>query len=244
MRSHPTALCAALLLGGLLSGCGDDTDTPADAVMTQTAHAPAAPLSYDYLPKLPLDVSDVVIDDTWTPQGGAGVAVEDEATPRPVEALSRMIRDRVIASGGTGRAAVTIEDASLTRLPGQIVGSFAVQVALQGGTGDTPPPVVASVSGTRTLSSDGSEQATADALVRQLMDRMNVELEYQIRHQLAGHTGGAATPVPPAVQSEDLTPPAGAVAAPRPDINPPTDAAPVNLAPSVAPADPGVAPPS
>lgn len=202
--TRAAALLAGLSMAALLAGCGEEAADPATAV---AARIPVAPLSYGYLPKLGLDVGDVVVDAAWTPAASGGEHVEDEASPRPVEALARMAQDRLVASGGPGRALASITDASLVRAPGQLIGSFTVQVALQGGSGDPGPPVVASVSGTRTLASDDSEQASANALVRQLMDRMNVELEYQVRHQLQEHLGGPTSPVAAPVQTEDLAPP-------------------------------------
>lgn len=223
------ALAGALLL----AGCGDDTAEPPSATVAPSPAA--APLSYDYLTKLPLDVSDVVVNDSWMPAPGNGEHVENLATHRPVEALARMVHDRLVASGGQGRAVVTIEDASLVRSPGQLVGTFSVQIAFDGVPGETPPPVTAAVSGTRTLSSDASEAATADTLMGQLMDQMNVELEYQIRHQLADRMTGNASPVPEAVQSQSLAPPPGASAAPVPAATPPMANPPVANPPAEIP---------
>lgn len=209
-----------VLAAGLLAlgGCADrlaglplvGSPAPASPPQSVPAAAPAAPLSYDYLPKLRLDVSDVIVDDTWTPRADSGEHVEDLATPRPAEALSRMAHDRIIPGGGAGPANVVIEDAALVRLPGQLIGSFSVRVRLPDGA-----QAVATVSGTRTLASDGGERETANALVGDLMSKMNVELEYQIRHELRDHIaadGGR----PGSVSSESLSPPAGSVAAPAP----------------------------
>lgn len=227
-----------LLLGGCVAASDDTPPRP----------VAAPPLSYDYLTKLGLSVSDIVVDDTWTPLADSTEHVEDEATPRPVEALSRMIRDRLVASGGASRALATIEDASLVRVPGQLVGTFSVQIAVQGasgqGTAGPPGPVTASVSGTRTLASDSSEQQTADTLVRQLMDRMNVELEYQVRHQLSSYAGGALSPVPSAVQTESLPPPgstAPLTVTPPPSLSSP--AVPANVD-GTAPPTPSADPPA
>jgi hypothetical protein len=224
----------ALCLLAPLAGCDDSPDAPAASALAPGSSsgtpAPApAPISYDYLPKLGLDVAEVAVDDTWTPPAGTGVHVEEEATPLPVEALARLIHDRLVATGGAGRALATIEDASIVRLPDQLVGSFAIQITLEGVAGEAPPPVVASVSGTRTLASDANEATTANTLLRELMDRMNVELEYQIRHNLASHMGGSAAPVPAPVQSQDLAPPPGTA----PPV--PAQSAPVVPAPSAAP---------
>ena len=204
MRGLLTAVLGVLLL----AGCGDDTEAPRVSVPVSEARPPA-PLSYDYLNKLPLDVSEVALDDIWSPQASGGEHVEGLANPPPEQVLARMARDRIVASGGQGKAVVTIEDASLSRASAQLVGSFSVRVALEGGPSD-PPPIVASVSGTRTLASDGSEQETADRLVRQLMERMNVELEFQMRREFKTHMVGAIAPIPSAVQTEELAPPSAA----------------------------------
>ena len=197
---------AAALAVALLAGCGEDAEPPRLSA-PESVTAAAAPLSYDYLNKLPLDVSQIVLNDTWSPQSTGGDHIETLADPSPEQALARMVRDRVVAAGGQGQGVVTIEEASLTRVSGQLVGSFSVRVALEGGAADAPP-VLAAVSGTRTLTSDDSEQETANRLVRQLMERMNVELEFQMRRELKTHmTGGGAPSLSPSeVQTEDLGP--------------------------------------
>ena len=186
----------------LLASCGGG-DEP--SVLPQTF----PPLVYDYLTKLTLPVSSVTVDDSWVPHDGAE-HVEQVAPIPPVDALRRMAQDRLVAAGGTGQAVLTIEDASLTRVTGQLLGSFAVRLTVNSGTPETgtrSAEARASVSGTRTLAdTPEGDRAVAYDLVKKLMDDMNVEFEYQVRKTMKDQVGDGAA-VPGAVQSQDLTPP-------------------------------------
>src|ERR1700756_4606008 len=70
-----------------------------------------APLRYDYLPPLRLNVASVDVDDHWQPLSSADVGRESFALPGPT--LAQMGRDRLKPAGGTGRAVFTVDDASL-----------------------------------------------------------------------------------------------------------------------------------
>ena len=202
-RRRLSQLGLAFTVSWVLVRCGGDAPEPGTA---QTRPSPAIPLSYDYLTKLPLAVGDLVVDDAWTPGSAGGEHVEDTASPPPAEALARMLRDRLVAGGGPGRALASIDDASLLRSAGQLVGSFAVRITFDGQTAPLAP-ILATVSGTRVYGSDSDEAGTANALVQQLMDAMNVELEFQVRRRGAGIPTPALPNSPSAVQIEDLAPP-------------------------------------
>ncbi len=199
----------ALAVALLLAGCGGDAEAP-PVVYEQP--------SYGYLTKLRLNVAQVDIDDSWMPPAGPGPRHVESLSPvSPKAALRQMGQERVLAGGNSGRARYTIEDASIVAGPDRLDGSFAVRLDVAG-AGDAPGGFAeARVVRSMTLgdSTDGG-RATAYALVKQMMDDMNVEFEYQVRRSLKGAlqiTDPVATPAP--VESQDL--PASGATPPTPD---------------------------
>jgi hypothetical protein len=195
------------------------------------------PFDFSYLTKLRLNVATIDIDDAWQPppdprQIGAYAPVS------PVAALRQMAMDRLSAGGTSGRAVFTITDASLLRVGGRINGSFAVRLTVTNADGTRSAFAEARVARSSTLVDD--DPATLrDALytlVKQAMDDMNVEFEYQVRRTLRDwlQTTAPSAPLPPPVQSQDLPPP-GAVATPP---------LPTNTLPGLSPPPSNLAPPS
>jgi hypothetical protein len=165
------------------------------------------PLTYDYLTKLPLDVSSIDIDDSWRPAQG-GRHVEYLAPEPPVAALRRMAQDRLFAAGNGGRAHFIIEDASLTRGEDQYQGSFAVHLDVTAADGSPRGSVEARVVGTHPITDTDSNDTRSDLydLTKRLMSSMNVELEFQINRSLRKDLQPTSTtaPGPAPVQSQDL----------------------------------------
>ena len=203
-----------LTLAGL-AGCGGDDVAPPATYL---------PLTYDYLPKLRLNVASIAIDDSWTPNPASGQHVEYLSPVQPVDALRRMARDRLLPGGGAGQARFVIEDASIVLGPGRLDGSLAVRldIGTSGGSqsGYAEARVVRSLTG-GPGDADGGRGA-AYRLTKQMMVDMNVELEYQIRRSLRDYLQAtdAVAPAPGPVQSQDLAPPPGVRAAPS-DLTPP-----------------------
>lgn len=198
MGRVPWALTAALFL----AGCGGDIGQPPISYQQP---------SYGYLTKLHLNVVQLAIEDAWQPTVGPGLPrhVEALSPVAPQTALRQMAQDRIVTGGSSGRARFTIEDASIVAGPDRLDGSLAVRLDV--GTSDGAPAgfAEARVLRSMTLGStiDGG-RATAYALVTQMMDDMNVEFEFQVRHSLHDYlqaTDPVATPAP--VQSQDLPPP-------------------------------------
>lgn len=209
----------ALALPLLLAACGDDPGAPASY----------PPPSYDYLTKVELKVGRIEIDDSWAPRG-AGRRVEHLAPIPPREALRRMAEDRMVAAGTTGRAVFVIEDASIIRGPRDYQASLAVRVDVADDAGNRIAQAPARVVLVRPVRGE-SERAVRDdlyAFVRELMDEMNVEFEYQVRRTLrdALHQTAPNAPEPGPVDAQPLD---GAATAPAP--------------PAATPATPGAAPP-
>lgn len=165
------------------------------------------PPSYDYLTKLRLNVATIDINDSWAPHG-SGRHVEYLAPTPPATALRQVAEDRLVPAGAVGRAVFTIDDASIVVVNKRYQGSLTVHLDVLGGDGNRRGSASAHVNGTRAVTDDDDEtiRADLDTLTRNLMNAMNVELEYQVRHGLASElqTGEATVPPPAAVQTEDL----------------------------------------
>jgi len=225
-------LLVPLLPAFLVSACGDD---PPAAVYP--------PPSYDYLTKIRLNVGRVDIDDSWAPRGAAR-RVEQLAPVTPREALRRMAEDRLVAGGTTGRAVFVIEDASIIRGPRNYEATLAVRLDMADDAGNRIGQATARVVQVRAIRGE-TERAVRDdlyAFVRELMNDMNVEFEYQMRRALrdALQSTTPTVPEPGPVESQPLeapdgtpattppptimSPPAGSLTAPEP--RPPTPLAP------------------
>jgi hypothetical protein len=188
------------------------------------------PLRYDYLLPLRLNVASLTVESHFVPAGSNDLNAQD---PSPlVPTLSQMARDRLQAVGSNGRAVFVIKDATLARTSDGIRGAMDVELDVYGGEGTRAGFAEARVSRTRTGSIDDMPSALYD-MTKQLMDAMNIEFEYQVRHSL--HDWLVTTSaVPPPVQEQALPPPPGA----RPSPVSPSAPPPSSLGPSGASSPP------
>ncbi len=166
---------------------------------------------YDHLPQVRLAVADVEIDDSWAPRG-AGRHVENLAPTPPREALGQMGRDRLFAAGGPGRAVFVIEDASILRGADQYLGNFSVRVDVANAAGELLTSATARATRTRLIGGQSRNGVRSDLyeLVFDMMQDMNVELEYQLRRALKDVPAarGPVSPQVEPVQIQELTNPA------------------------------------
>ena len=189
-----------------------------------------APLHYNYLLPIRLNVAAIQIEQRFVPAGVPPDVSQLDPMP-PVQALHNMAEDRLVALGATGRAVFVIQNASIVRQGDTITGTFEVQLDIYPGSNARAAYAAASVTGSYTGDMDDLPGRLYD-MTKSLMDRMNVEFEYQIRRSLgAWLLTGAAVQAP--VQQQPLT---GATA---PPIGPPSGIMP---SPSIMPA-PSVSPP-
>jgi hypothetical protein len=219
------ALAAVLVVA--LSGCGDDATAPAPETFP--------PLDYSYLPKLRLNVASISVQD------GRPVEVDDPDNADalspipPYEALRGLANQRLVAAGNSGQAQFIIQDASIRQGAGRLDGALAVrlQVETSGGqqSGFAEAKVVRSQSG-GPGDPDGGRGA-AYRLVKGMLDDMNVELEFQIKHNLRDYLEETDSTVPAAgpVEAQPLPPPPGVSVAPAPPTSPPPPPPPSPVAP-------------
>jgi hypothetical protein len=196
----------------LLAGCGGDQGVPQNF----------PPLRYSYLAPLSLNVTSIQTQVAYAPSDD-GSSLDAMSPEAPIQAVEQMLQDRLVAAGtGStgGTATVTINTASLNRVNDTAVGNISVQVAVISADGRRSGYTQASVTRTRTLPDDTSDDALRAFLYQMTSDLVNaenVELEYQIRQHLAGWLVGGSSPIvggpaaPTPVQSEPLSGPGAPV---------------------------------
>ncbi|MCQ4161773.1 hypothetical protein NON00_17810 [Roseomonas sp. GC11] len=197
---------AALLLPLLAVACSGDDPAP----------VLAAPPGYGYLTPLRLNVLDIDIVEPGP------MRADPPAPLSPAELAQRMGRDRLVAVGTTGRARFLVESATLARERATGGGVFSqaterlavalrVRVEVLGNDGRRVGFAEAESRRTATLIDDGpaSRARNADQIVRQAMDDLNVEFEFQLRRNLRDWimTGAPSAPLPAPVMQEDLSRP-------------------------------------
>lgn len=189
---------SSLLLPLLLAACGghERRDYP--------------PLRYNYLLPLGLNVAQIRIEQRYMPSGAPPDVSQLDPVP-PVDALRSMATDRLQALGATGTAVFSILNAALIRKDDTLSGTFEVELDVYSAPDTRAAYATASVTGSYSGDLDDIRSRLYD-MTRSLMDRMNVEFEYQVRRSLGGWLLSAGVPQAP-VQQQPLivSPPPGAL---------------------------------
>lgn len=180
----------ALLLPWAAAACGGDA--PARAM---------PPLRYDYLAPLRLNVAVVDVGDAPPP------SPVEALSPAPVGAtLRQMALDRLAAGGSSGRAAFVINTAQVDQSSRGLTGLMAVRLDIL--TAEGAPAGFAEVRVSRSASAGDDLRGALYDLTRQMMDDMNVELEFEIRRSLREWLQDPTAAPPPApVEQQDLPAP-------------------------------------
>ncbi|MDE8349185.1 MAG: hypothetical protein POG74_06810 [Acidocella sp.] len=174
-----------------LSACSGDSSPP----VTYT------PLNYSYLPPIDLKVVSVNIQNNYVPDTGAqALLAQDPETP--ADAMLAVARQRLVPNGTPGTATFTIENASIEPENGNLVGMLTVRLDVVSADGRAKGYTEASVTHGETApdsNDQGKMQAALYDITKHLMDGMNVELQYQMQHNLgswiAYSNNAAAAPV-------------------------------------------------
>ena len=245
---HPTRVFlriagrAAALTLLLAASCAEEPAAPAQSF---------PPPNYSYLTPLYLNVASIEVADGWTPSPDD---ISWLSPMRPLDALRRMAQDRLVASGSSGRAVLRIQDASLHRGEAVIGGHVTVELDIYTSGDNRVGFAEASAARNSTLPPDATDATLRPllyTLTKGMMDDMNIEFEYEVRHNLHDwlqETSMPGTAVPKPVEQQPLdgkapaTEPAPAAPAPQPQTLslPPADSAPTPLVPP--PSDSGPRP--
>jgi len=193
---------ASLLVPWLLVGCGGRTPRT------------YPPLRYSYLIPLRINVSTLQIEQRFVPSGVPPDVSQADPAP-PLQALRAMAEDRIQTLGNADLAIFVIEDASLTRQKDTVVGNFAVQLDIYNTPTTRAAYARASVSSTYTGDLDDLPSRLYD-MTKDMMDRMNVEFEYQVRRSLGSWLLTTGSPQAPVEQQPLTQTPPGALPAPTP----------------------------
>jgi hypothetical protein len=159
-------------------------------------------LRYDYLTPLQLNVAAIQIEQRFVPSGAAPDVTQYDPVP-PMRALRAMAEDRLQALGTAGNAVFAIQNASLARRRDTVSGNLSVELGIYPTPNTRAAFAQASVSGTFTGDLDDLPARLYD-LTKSMMDRMNVEFEYQIRRSLGAWLLTAGAPQAP-VEQQPLT---------------------------------------
>jgi hypothetical protein len=185
-----------------------------------------APLRYDYLPPIQLNVANIQIEQRFVPSGVAPDVTADDPAP-PAEALRAMASGRLQAFGVSGKAVFAIVNASLTRQGNAIDGVMAVSLTIYGADGAQAGFAEAHVEHNQTGEIEDLRKVLYDT-TKTMMDNMNVEFEYQVRHNLRTWLTTPAAPDTP-VEQTPLTPSQSLPQSlPGPTASPPPMQAPPN----------------
>ncbi len=165
---------------------------------------------YSYLPKLRLNVGTITIEDHAAAGADPG-GLDQEAPVPPAQALRQMAHDRLVAAGNSGTGLFTIDQATITGGGGVLDGHLSAHLDILTANGGHAGYAEAHVS--RQLvpgpaTSDGGTRAELYDLTTQMMQDMNVELEYQVRRSLRDWLVDASgAPVAGSVEQQTLAPP-------------------------------------
>ncbi|MBI0433550.1 hypothetical protein [Teichococcus aerofrigidensis] len=197
---------AALGMPALLAACA-----------TGDAQPPLQPEpGYAHLTPLRLNVLEIEVVE---PSPGPAFRVDPPAPLSPVTQALRMGRERLSAVGTQGRGRYVLDAASLTRETADGGGLFSerterltvllrARVEILGADGGRIGFSEAEVRRTATSVADSpaARARAADLIVRQAMDDLNVEFEFQLRRNLRDWimTGEPSAPLPGPVLQETL----------------------------------------
>lgn len=179
-----------LLLPLLVAGCGGEESVP-DGFFE--------PLRYNYLPPIQLNVATVDIVQRFIPAGVPPDVTSKDPAP-PIEALKAMANDRLQAFGTANRAEFSIIDATLTQVGDNVHGVMAVSLAILDNDGAQRGYATARVQRDHIGDISNIRQTLYD-MTKTMMDDMNVEFEYQIRHNLKDWLTSPTAPDTPVQQA-------------------------------------------
>jgi hypothetical protein len=185
---------SALLLPLVLAACGGEDERVFE------------PLRYNYLPPIQLNVASIAVEQRFVPSGIDPDVSGMDPVP-PVEALKAMANDRLQAFGTSNKAVFAILDGSLVRQDDGVNGSMAVSLTIFDGSGTQLGFAEARVQSRRTGVSGNLAPVLYD-MTKAMMSDMNVEFEYQLRHNLKDYLTSPAAPDTPVEQAPLEQPPA------------------------------------
>jgi hypothetical protein len=187
MQAGPLTRRFVLLLPIALAACGSEPERVFE------------PLRFNYLPPIQLNVASIEVEQRFFPSGRAPDVSNQDPMP-PVDALKTMALDRLQAFGTANKAVFAVLDASLTRENDTVIGSMAVSLSILDDTGAQLGFAEARVQSRHSGRIDDVRPVLYDMTITMMGD-MNIEFEYQIRHNLKDWLTNGAAPGTPVEQA-------------------------------------------
>jgi hypothetical protein len=232
LKSSLRSFAFTALLTSLLTACSSSPPPPPQVF---------APLSYNYLPPILLTVSNITLQNDYVPDPAAATLNGENPSPL-ADTIMAMAQHRLVANGTPGTATFSIETASIEPVGDNYVGNVSVRLDVVSADGRKTGYTVASVNVTQTApDSDASQndvQAELYSITKQLMDRLNVQLQYQIQSNMGSWVTYATNAAVPSLNSAA---PGGIQAAPLPAPGAPASATTTPTTTTVAPSATGAA---
>jgi hypothetical protein len=151
-------------------------------------------------------VATIEVHQQFVPSGARPDVTTQDPVP-PITALKAMAQDRLKALGTSGRAVFVIQDASLTQRGDNVDAVLRVSLTIYDADDQKAGFVEARVN--RHWSGDtGNLRPVLYDVTKAVMDDMNVEFEYQIRHNLKDWLATPEAPAAPVEQTPLDQPPA------------------------------------
>jgi hypothetical protein len=154
------------------------------------------PLDYSYLPPILLKVATMNVVTNYVPTPSQ-VTLADENPAPLASTLLAMLNERLKPSGVPGNGTVTIQSAYIDEVNGNLTGQITVDVNLASADGHSTGFTEASVSASQTAPDSGSQndmRAALYDLTQRLMKSLNVQLQYQVQHNLPSWVSWTAAP--------------------------------------------------
>ncbi|MBK1661998.1 hypothetical protein [Paracraurococcus ruber] len=175
----------------------------------EPAFVPPGPMRFGHLTPLPLNVAAVeVLPGGPPPQAGD---IGARLAPSPAEAVRIMGQDRLLAVGTAGEARFAVTQAALVQGRDSLTCLVGCRLEILSPAGERQGFVEAQ--SRRAVSGREAERPrAAEALLRNAMDDLNVEFEFQLRRALRdwlvrvvpGPDGTLPAPAQPGVAVEEL----------------------------------------
>ncbi len=153
-----------------------------------------------------MNVASIAVEQRFVPSGVDPDVTGLDPVP-PIEALKAMANDRLQAFGTSNKAVFAILDGSLVRQDDGVTGSMAVSLTIYDDNATQLGFAEARVQSRRTGVSGNLRPALYD-MTKAMMSDMNVEFEYQLRHNLKDYLTSPAAPDTPVEQAPLEQPPA------------------------------------
>ena len=163
-------------------------------------------LRYDYLNPIGLNVASVDTVVRLYGSGGSGDLTQS-APADLIGAVQQMAADRLKAWGSSGRAEYVVTEASLFQRSGAYEGGLAVELDVYPAGSNQRAAYAEARVFRRTETDTDDVRGTLYDLEKQLLDALNVELEFQVRRNLKDWLVAAPASVPAPVNAQPLPPP-------------------------------------